>query len=109
MSGGAFSYEINRDAGILFGADLQNVMGNLTLSGGVSLSASDLGTGPAPVPLGTKFTLINYGGTWNGGTFAGLPNHSTTLVIGLNRWQIDYDNTSGGVNFGGLSGLRPMT
>ena len=99
MTGGAFDYEINRDT---VNADLNNVTGNLSLTT-VALSASDLGVGALPLAMGTKFTLINYGGTWNNGTFTGLANHSTNLVIGLNRFQIDYDATSGGSNFGGGS------
>ncbi len=99
MTGGSFDYEINRDT---VAADLNNVGGNLALAG-VALSASDLGVGALPLAMGTKFTLINYGGTWNLGTFTGLANHSTNLVIGLNRFQIDYDSTTGGSNFGGGS------
>jgi hypothetical protein len=81
---------------------LNNVTGNLTLAS-VALSASDRGVGALPLAMGTKFTLINYGGTWNNGIFTGLANHSTSLVIGLNRFQIDYDSTTGGTNFGGGS------
>jgi autotransporter-associated beta strand protein len=99
MTGGAFDYEINRDT---VGADLNNVTGNLTLTG-VALSAADLGVGAVPLAMGTKFTLINYGGTWNGGIFTGLANHSTNLVIGLNRFAIEYADTTGGTNFGGGS------
>jgi autotransporter-associated beta strand protein len=99
MTGGAFDYEINRNTA---NADLNNVTGALSLTG-AALSASDLGTGAVPLAMGTKFTLINYGGTWNGGIFTGYANHSTNLVIGLNRFQIDYDNTTGGTNFGGGS------
>jgi fibronectin-binding autotransporter adhesin len=99
MTGGSFDYEINRDT---VAADLNNVAGNLALAS-VALSASDLGVGAVPLAMGTKFTLINYGGTWNGGIFTGLANHSTSLVIGLNRFEIDYDDTAGGSNFGGGS------
>jgi autotransporter-associated beta strand protein len=102
FTGGSFDYEINRDVAPAVGADLNNVSGNLSLAS-VALAAADLGVGAAPLAMGTKFTLINYGGTWNGGIFTGYANHSTNLVIGLNRFQIDYDNTTGGVNFGGGS------
>ena len=98
MSGGSFDYEINSST---VTADLNNVGGGLSLSGGVGLLTSDLGG--ALLAMGTKFTLINYGGVWNGGTFAGLPNYSTTLVIGANRFAIRYDDTTGGINFGGGS------
>jgi fibronectin-binding autotransporter adhesin len=98
MTGGAFDYEINSDP--IPNADLNNVTGNLVLAG-TALSASDLGT--SFLAMGTKFTLINYGGAWNGGIFTGLANHSASLVIGLNRFEIDYDDTTGGSNFGGGS------
>ncbi len=96
MSGGSFDYEINSNT---VTADLNTVAGNLLLSGGVALSASDLGS--SLLAMGTKFTLINYGGTWNGGTFAGLPNYASNLVIGSNRFAIKYNDTTGGTNFGG--------
>jgi hypothetical protein len=57
--------------------------------------------GGALLAMGTKFTLINYGGLWNGGTFTGLPNYASNLVIGSNRFAIKYNDTTGGTNFGG--------
>ena len=97
FTGGAFDYEINSNTAT---ADLNNVTGNLSLSS-VALNATDLGS--SLLALGTKFTLINYGGTWDGGIFTGLPDHSTTLVIGSNRFAIEYADTTGGSNFGGGS------
>jgi hypothetical protein len=70
----------------------------LLLSGTVALAASDLGS--SLLAAGTKFTIINYDGNWNGGTFAGLANLSTT-TIGLNQFVIQYDDLVGGTNFGG--------
>jgi autotransporter-associated beta strand protein len=95
LAGGAFDYEINSTSST---ADLNTVAGNLSLSN-VALSAAELGSGM--LAFGTKFTLINYGGTWNNGIFTGLPNYSTALTIGANRFQIKYDDTTGGSNFGG--------
>jgi fibronectin-binding autotransporter adhesin len=95
MTGGSFDYEINSTSST---ADLTTVAGNLSLAT-VALSGSDLGSGL--LAYGTKFTLINYGGTWNGGIFTGLPNYSTSLVIGSNRFYINYSDTTGGSNFGG--------
>jgi fibronectin-binding autotransporter adhesin len=95
MTGGSFDYEINSTTST---ADLTTVAGNLSLAT-VALSGSDLGSGL--LAYGTKFTLINYGGTWNGGIFTGLPNYSTSLVIGANRFYINYSDTTGGSNFGG--------
>jgi fibronectin-binding autotransporter adhesin len=97
MTGGSFDYEINSTTST---ADLNTVAGNLSLAS-VALSASELGSGL--LAYGTKFTLINYGGTWNGGIFTGLPNYSTSLVIGANRFYINYSDTTGGSNFGGGS------
>jgi fibronectin-binding autotransporter adhesin len=97
MTGGAYDYEINSSSST---ADLNTVAGNLSLAS-VALSASELGSGM--LAYGTKFTLINYGGLWNGGIFTGLPNYSTTLTIGANRFFIKYNDTTGGSNFGGGS------
>jgi fibronectin-binding autotransporter adhesin len=97
---GSYKYEI--DSTPVATADLTNVTGSLSIaSGAVTLAASDLGS--SVLAMGTKFTLINYGGTWNGGTFIGLPNYYPNLVIGSNRYMIRYDDTTGGSNFGGGS------
>jgi fibronectin-binding autotransporter adhesin len=94
-----FDYTINT-----FGAnaDLVNAAGNLSINSLATLSLTDISL-PTLLAMGTKFTLINYSGTWDGGTFAGLPNYYPNLVIGLNRFQIRYDDISGGSNFGGGS------
>lgn len=106
MSGGSFDYEINSTS---VTADLLTVAGKLNITGAVALSATDLGG--SLLAMGTKFTLINYGDTWNGGTFTGLSNYSTTLTIGSNRFAIRYDDPSGGSNFTGdlLSGGKFVT
>jgi fibronectin-binding autotransporter adhesin len=94
-----FHYEINSGASLTAAADLVNANGALNLGVGTLLSISDLGS--SLLAFGTRFTLINYSGTWDGGTFAGLPNYSTTLTIGSNRFAIRYDDPAGGSNFGG--------
>lgn len=97
---GKYKYEV--DSAPSTTADLVNVTGDLIIGpGSVTLAASDLGS--SLLAMGTKFSLINYGGDWNGGIFDGLPNYSTSLVIGSNRFAIRYDDTSGGSNFGGGS------
>lgn len=98
MTSGTYSYQVDSDP--VATADRLNVTGNLSIAAGaITFSPSDLGS--TLLAMGTRFTVINYGGTWNNGTFIGLPNHSTSLVIGLNRFQIDYDSTVGGSNFTG--------
>lgn len=92
---GSYKYEINSTT---VAADRTDVRGNLNITSAAALAASDLGG--SVLAMGTKFTLINYGGTWNGGTFAGLPNYATSVVIGPNRFQIIYNDTSGAGAFG---------
>ena len=100
MLTGTYKYEV--DSTPTATADLVNVAGNLNISSGsVTLSASDLGS--SLLAMGTKCSLIDYGGSWNGGVFNGLPNYSTSLLIGSNRFAIRYDDPSGGANFGGGS------
>jgi autotransporter-associated beta strand protein len=96
MSGGSFGYEIDSTS---VTADLLTVGGNFDITGAVALAATDLGS--SVLAMGTKFTLINYAGTWNGGSFSGLPNYSTTLTIGSNRFAIRYDDPTNGSNFTG--------
>jgi autotransporter-associated beta strand protein len=98
LAAGSYDYEIDSDVPT---ADLTNVTFDLSIAPGVTLAISDLGS--SLLAMGTKFTLINYGGTWDGGTFAGLANYSTTLTVGQNRFAIRYDDTTGGINFGGGS------
>ena len=63
-AGGTFKFEIDST---LVTADLLNASGgSLSISTGALLALSDLGT--AIVPNGTKFTMISYNGTWDGGT-----------------------------------------
>ena len=68
---GTYKYEV--DSTPTATADLVNVAGNLNIgSGTVTFSASDLGS--SLLAMGTKFSLFDYGGTWNGGVFNGPPN-----------------------------------
>jgi autotransporter-associated beta strand protein len=77
------------------GTDLANVAGNLTLDSGntVTLALSDLGSN-VPIAFATTLTFIDYSGTWNGGTFAGLPDDSV-FTFGVNQFQISYNGVSG--------------
>jgi len=87
--GGTYAYEFN-DAGDL--ADLVNVGGTLTLTGG-SVTWDNLGT----YVLGEKFTLFAYDaliGTFNGYATSG----NYTLDGGL--WFLNYNDTTAGLNGG---------
>lgn len=85
-------------------ADWLKVTGNLTLTGVVDLILSDLAATSEAVALGTTFSLINYTGTWNNGLFSvsGISIANAGIFTdGLNMWRLDYNATSGGLNFGG--------
>ncbi len=101
-----FDYDINSSVATSVGADLQLVSGNLTISTAVgddvTLTITDLAGSPTAIPQGTTFTLMNYSGTWNGGLLnVGLSEipDGGTFIVDLNTWQLDYNATSGGVNF----------
>ena len=101
--GSSFAYEMNSGAVLpSVAGDLQQVFGNLALSGTVSLGLTDLAVTPVAFAAGTKLSLINYAGGWNGGffTYGGttLPNGGV-FTAGLNTWRINYDAISGGLNF----------
>jgi hypothetical protein len=76
-------------------SDLTNVTGNfsLDLGGTTVLSLTDAGTNAA-LSAGTTFTLIDYSGAWNGGTFASRPDDSV-FTLGANQYQISYNGLSG--------------
>jgi autotransporter-associated beta strand protein len=87
-----FKLELNTTSAT---ADLLNVGGNLNLDLGNTavLATSDLG-GNVSLSLGTTFTIIDYSGVWNGGTFASLPDDST-FTVGANQYQISYNGVTG--------------
>ncbi len=97
-------YEINSSVLPSVGADLQLVSGNLSLTGNVTLNLVDLASSPVAVTEGTTFTLFNYSGTWDAGLFTVDGNaiaDGGTFTVGLNTWQLDYDDSTGGANFNG--------
>ncbi|MCX6880094.1 MAG: autotransporter-associated beta strand repeat-containing protein [Verrucomicrobia bacterium] len=101
-NGSTFQYEVDSSATLATGADLQTVLGDLTLNGTVTLSLDDIATTDTAFADGTTFSLINYTGAWNGGLFTLAGNelsNSEQFVAGLNTWQIAYDAASGGANF----------
>jgi autotransporter-associated beta strand protein len=91
-----FDVELNTTA---VDADLVNANGALNIVGDVMLSLTDLNS-VLLLTGRTKFTLISYAGTWNGGIF--LNHEDDTLVsVGVNTYTINYNDTAGGSNFGG--------
>lgn len=102
LDGAAFAVEIDSSAPAAVAADFLRVTGNLTLAGTTGLTVTDLALTPAAFGPGTILSLINYGGSWNGGLFT---YGGTTLAdgasfgIGSQIWTIDYDAVVGGVNF----------
>ena len=100
--GSTFAYEMDSGAAVTVAGDLQQVLGNLTLSGTVSLDLTDLATAPSAFAVNTTLSLINYAGTWNGGFFTYATNelvNGEVFNAGLNTWRINYDAVSGGLNF----------
>ena len=81
-------------------ADLGNVSGTLTLTDGAILDLVQLGT----FTLGDKFTVFAY----NSGALTGLFRDTGNAVVGDGDylidaggiWQIDYDDTTAGLNGG---------
>lgn len=106
-TGSQFVYELNSNLALAVAADLMNAAGNLLINPGTVLNLTDLGS--TKLTYGTKFTLINYSGSWlqplghpDPNHFLGLPNGSS-FTVGQNQWNIRYDDTTGGSNFGGGS------
>jgi len=96
-----YEYEVNSSVASLLGADLLVVNGdlNMTLT---QLAFSDLSQAPQAFGIGTIFSLMNYTGTWNGGLFAlggNVLDEGEEFYAGQNYWRINYDATSGGLNF----------
>src|SRR5207244_733681 len=75
-------------------SDLLNITGDLTLdlANTAQLSLLDLG-GDVTLNDGDLFTIATYVGTWNGGTFAGLPDDSV-FTFGSNDYRISYNGVN---------------
>lgn len=92
-----FKMELNSDT---LESDLVTITGdfNLASDNSVVFSLSDLGT-DQPITYGTLFTLVDYSGSWNGYTFAGLADDSI-FTLGVNSFRISYngaDNLSSAI------------
>ena len=99
-TGSNLLYEIDSSAALNAGADLLNSSGALAIAPGVTLTLNDVATTPGSVPVGSKFTMISYSGPWDGDTFNSVPDNSV-LQVGGNYFYVNYDDTTGGTNFGG--------
>lgn len=84
-SGSTFGYELNSSS---LNGDLLVGSGTLNLEGGAQLDLSTL------LSSGSQLTLINYAGTWNGGTFEVVTDDSTVTSGSNNTWQFDYNDTT---------------
>lgn len=94
-NGGALAMEINTST---VAADQIIVTGDVTRPGAAAnLTVTDLGANVV-LPLGTKFTLVDYSGTWDPANildFNGspVPNNST-IVVGANTFAVKYDDAT---------------
>jgi fibronectin-binding autotransporter adhesin len=99
-TGATFGYELDQSVGLGVGADLQVVTGNLDLNGTVTLTLTKLAGGT--FANNTKFSLINYTGSWDAGLFtysSSILTNGSTFAFNGQNWQIDYNATVGGSNF----------
>lgn len=80
-------------------ADLLKLAGDLTLTGSVALSLSDLGTS-STLPADTVLSLVNYGGALSGlFSYGGVTlNDNDQFTLGSNTWRIAYASAQQGVN-----------
>jgi len=92
LSGGVFESAINTST---LTASLADIHGDLNVGlSGALLTLTDLGaaTGDA---IGTKFTIMSYTGTWDGGLFnfgaAGIIDNNQQFTFGSNTYQLTYD------------------
>jgi autotransporter-associated beta strand protein len=96
-----YEYEVNSSLASELGADLLVVNGNLNMTL-TQLAFSDLSEAPQAFGIGTIFSLMNYTGTWNGGLFAlggNVLDEGEEFYAGQNYWRINYEATTGGLNF----------
>jgi autotransporter-associated beta strand protein len=100
-----FFYELDSSAPLSAAADLLVSGGNLSIGSGAILDLLDLAGTPTAFAEGTKFTVISYGSSaWNAGLFTYQSNEladGETFTAGLNQWEINYDDATGGSNFTG--------
>ena len=69
------------------------VNGNLNISNGAVLNVSDIGSSASSI-FDLPAPFITYSGTWNGGTFLGMPDDSY-FMSGGQAYFISYDGAGG--------------
>ena len=107
-----FAYEL--DSSTLAG-DLLDSTGTLDISGGTTLTLTELASGT--LVNGSKLTLISYSGGWVNTelfTYLGSPlADDSTFTLGANTWRFNYNDISGGTNYSseqaGASSFVTMT
>lgn len=90
----------------LLAADRLVVLGDLNISDDAELIPTDIGG--ALRADGTKFAIVEYVGTWNGGLFTYIDanddfvtlNDGDALTVGVNDYVINYDDLSDGTKTG---------
>lgn len=92
LSGAVYEAVINTSA---LAASLAEIQGDLTIGfSGALLTLTDLGTDTGE-PVGTKFTLMSYTGSWDEGIFsfgtAGFIDNNQQFTFGSNTFQLTYD------------------
>jgi fibronectin-binding autotransporter adhesin len=95
-------YETNSSANASAAGDLLVVAGDVEILANAAIQFSDLSQQPAAFAEGTTLSLVNYGGTWNGGTFSlngTALGQGGQFTMGLSLWTIDYAAETGGANF----------
>ncbi|MCX6874661.1 MAG: autotransporter-associated beta strand repeat-containing protein [Verrucomicrobia bacterium] len=97
-----FACQLDSSVAPAVGADFQKVTGDLSMNSAVTLNLTNLAAGTFPAD--TRFSLVNYTGTWNGGFFqygGSILVDGATFSFNSQKWVIDYDAASGGSNFSG--------
>ncbi len=102
-SGSNFIQEVDSSATVGVQADFVAVDGNLNIANAAAtLTLTDL-AGSWNWVNDTKFTMINYSGTWNGGLFVMngnvLQDDSNIIIADGKGWRINYNDISGGSNY----------
>jgi autotransporter-associated beta strand protein len=105
LAGSTYAYELNSS---VLNGDLTYSTGTLDIASGVgplgtTLTLTELFSGTLAVD--SKLTLISYTDGWTPTelfNYMGSPlADDSTFTLGANQWLFNYDDTSGGGNFGG--------
>jgi fibronectin-binding autotransporter adhesin len=104
-AGSTFEYEVDSTdlEDLAVAADLLVVDGDLSIAEGALLNFVDIGNQPGEFAWHTTvFAMINYTGTWDGGAFTlngSVLEDDSQFFVDDQMWQIDYNATSGGLNY----------